>query len=64
LPSVFMPLFGTGNTLTTINVVGTWATFETTLSSLSSAPVLKMDARGTYNPTTNTFSAATINFVN
>jgi hypothetical protein len=26
--------------------------------------VLKMDARGTYNPATNTFSAATINFVN
>jgi hypothetical protein len=64
LPSVFMPLFGTGNTATAVNVVGTWATFQTTLSSLASAPVLKMDARGTYDPATNTFSAATINFVN
>ena len=64
LPSIFIPLFGTGNTATTVNVVSTWATYETTLGSLASAPVLKMDARGTYNPATNTFSAATINFVN
>ncbi len=64
LPSIFIPLFGTGNTTTAVNVVSTWATFETTLGSLASAPVLRMDARGTYNPATNTFSAATINFVN
>ena len=64
LPSIFIPLFGTGNTATAVNVVSTWATFETSLGNLASAPVLKMDARGTYNPATNTFSAATINFVN
>lgn len=64
LPSIFMPLFATGKTSTGVSVVSTWATFETSLGNLASAPVLKMDARGTYNPVTNTFSAATINFVN
>ena len=64
LPSIFIPLFGTGNTATAVNVVSTWAAFETSLGNLASAPVLRMDARGTYNPATNTFSAATINFVN
>jgi hypothetical protein len=59
-----MPLFATGSTATAVTEVSSWATFESTLGNLASAPVLKMDARGTYNRATNTFSAATINFVN
>jgi hypothetical protein len=64
LPSVFIPLFATGSSATTVTAVSSWATFESTLGNLASAPVLKMDARGTYNRATNTFSAATIYFIN
>lgn len=62
VPSVFMPLFSTGAG-NTVSVLSSWSAFQTALGNLGSTPVLKMDARGTYDAATNTFSAATINFV-
>ena len=66
LPAVFLPLFSIGNTLKNVSVYNTWGTLEALLagSTLTTTPLLRLDARGSYDPATNTFTAETINFLN
>jgi hypothetical protein len=77
--STFAPRFMTGNpntaTITTTTTTGTtavgfdtysdMASFVTDLQSqlTASTPALQLAARGIYNPTTNTFTATSIDFV-
>ncbi|MEA3150751.1 MAG: hypothetical protein QOD56_1690 [Gammaproteobacteria bacterium] len=68
LPAVFTPLFSYGNPLTVapggISVFSVFSTFATGLTTaLATTPALQFEARGTYNRTTNTFSASSVNVV-
>ncbi len=67
LPDIFMPLFGVGSTANGISVFNTYSSFvtqlNTTFTGTSATAAVLLDARGTYNRATNTFSAATINVV-
>jgi hypothetical protein len=67
LPPTFLPLFCAGTSTSGIACFNTFATFVTTLYSdltgASPAGIAQIDARGTYNAATNTFTAAAINVV-
>lgn len=65
LPAVFLPLFSIGSTLKNVSVYNTWGTLEALLagSTLTTTPLVRLDARGTYDRATNTFTAETINFL-
>lgn len=67
LPPVFMPAFSVGSTVSGISTFNTLTAFETLLNTdLTAAtptPALQLDAHGTYDRATNTFSAATVNVV-
>jgi hypothetical protein len=66
LPAVFLPLFAIGDTLKDVSVYNTWGTLEALLAgtALTTSPLTRLDARGTYDRATNTFTAETINFLN
>jgi hypothetical protein len=66
LTAVFLPLFAIGDTLKDVSVYNTWGTLETSLAgtALTTAPLTRLSARGTYDRATNTFTAETINFLN
>jgi hypothetical protein len=65
LPPVFLPLFSVGSTSSGIYCYNSFTTFTTALqndfSAATPAAMFKLDARGTYNRATNTFTAAAIN---
>jgi hypothetical protein len=67
LPPTFLPLFCVGSTVNGISCFNTFATFVDKLygeiTGSAATSVVKFDARGTYNRTTNTFTAATANAV-
>lgn len=72
LPPVFLPEYSYGNPLTTvsesatvgINVFSAFSTFATDVTTaLATTPALQVEARGTYNRSTNTFNAISVNVV-
>jgi hypothetical protein len=71
LPSVFLPSFAIGALTTTASTIATtvYNTFSTFVTQLPTAivaasPALHFVANGTYNRTTNTFTASSIDVVN
>ena len=66
-PAVFLPLFSVGSTAGGISCFNTFTTFMKTITTDFTAAqpsaMFKFDARGTYNRSTNTFTAAAINVV-
>jgi hypothetical protein len=70
LPDLFLPLFSIGGltdtATTTIAVYNSFATFVTHLptSLVAASPALKFVANGTYDRTSNVFTATTIDVVN
>jgi hypothetical protein len=65
LPPVFLPLFGVGNTATGIHSFNSYTEFMDLLTAdfASLGQVTKLTARGTYNPSTNVFTASAIDVV-
>jgi hypothetical protein len=67
LPPVFLPLFSIGNTANGISCFNIYSAFVTQLNAdfaaATPASVAGIDAHGTYNRATNTFTANTINVV-
>ncbi len=67
LPPVFLPLFSVGSTANGISCFNTFSTFTNTLmtdfTGATPTVMVALDARGTYNRATNTFTAAAINVV-
>jgi hypothetical protein len=71
LPSVFLPSFAIGALTTTAGTIATtvYNTFSTFVTQLPTAivaasPALHFVANGTYNRSTNTFTASSIDVVN
>jgi hypothetical protein len=67
LPPVFLPLFSVGSTANGISCFNTFSSFVSTLqtdfAAATPSVVVALDARGTYNRATNTFTAAAVNVV-
>ncbi len=67
LPPVFLPLFSFGSTTAGVQCFNTFSTFVTQLNAAfaaaTPASIAAIDARGTYNRATNTFTADTVNVV-
>jgi hypothetical protein len=67
LPPAFLPLFSFGSTANGISCFNTFSAFVTQLNAAfaaaTPASMSAIDARGTYNRATNTFTAAAINVV-
>jgi hypothetical protein len=72
LPPIYLPLFTYGDpvavnsagTLVGISMFSDFATFASGLTTtLATTAPLQFEARGTYNPSTNTFSASSVNVV-
>jgi hypothetical protein len=68
LPALFTPRFSYGDPTAVapagIHVFSAFATFATDLTTaLAATPALQMEARGTYNRATNTFSASSVDVV-
>jgi len=66
LPPVFLPLFAIGSTLVSISSYNSFSEFVTNVNTTLAVPtpVLKLTARGYYNPATNLFTASAIDLVN
>jgi hypothetical protein len=64
LPPTFLPSYSFGNPLATtpsISVFSNFSTFSTNLTTAAaSTPALQLEARGTYNRATNTFTAISV----
>jgi hypothetical protein len=65
LPPVFLPSYSFGNPLAVapagISVFSAFSTFSSSLTTAaSSTPALQLEARGTYNRSTNTFTAISV----
>jgi Domain of unknown function (DUF4382) len=69
LPPIFLPEYSFGDPLVLtnpggINQFSVFATFASGLATaLATTPALQLEARGTYNRTTNTFTAISVNVV-
>jgi hypothetical protein len=68
LPPVFLPDYSFGNPFATapagINVYSAFATFASNLTTaVATTPALQLEARGTYNRATNTFTAISVSVV-
>ena len=68
LPAIFTPLFSYGDPSAVapggVSVFSAFATFATDLTTaLATAQAVQLEARGTYNRATNTFSASSVNVV-
>jgi hypothetical protein len=67
LPPVFLPLFSVGSTANGISCFNSFTVFTSTLmkdfTAATPSAMVALDARGTYNRATNTFTAAAVNVV-